>query len=100
MSLGSVPAARPRGRHTQMLHEPNIDQRLATTASEGALHRRAFLKRGLALAGALAGSAGMVARAAAALPDLASPDAAPAARSRRRPATMSEAPARPTCSWC
>jgi len=77
-----------------MEHEPNIDQRLAASAREGALDRRAFLKRSLALGGAAAGSAGMMAGAAAALADLVTPDNAPAARPRRRVATFAT-PARP-----
>jgi len=69
---------------SRMKHEPNTDRRIAARAREGALDRRAFLKRSLALGGAVAGSAGALAGAATALADLASPDAAPAARRRRR----------------
>lgn len=69
---------------SRMKHEPNIDRRIAANARAGALDRRAFLKRSLALGGAVAGSAGAVAGAAGALAGLASPDEAPAARPRAR----------------
>jgi len=74
-----------------MKHEPNNDRRISSRAREGALDRRAFLKRSLALGGAIAGSAG----AAGALVDLASPDAAPAARRRLRQGASAGPSARP-----
>ena len=80
---------------SRMKHEPNTDRRIVANPREGALDRRAFLKRSLALSGAVAGSAGAVAGAAAALADLASPDAAPAARRRRRQGGAGASSARP-----
>ena len=75
--------------------ESDIDQRLAVNARKGAVDRRTFLRRGLALGGAVAGSAGMLAGAAAALVDLASPDTAPAARRRPQRVAASGVPGRP-----